>query len=455
MTKRGEISHTHNGSVVRHVRVTTPIKSRVAVVNRRKPKPKTNRLSKNLDQTAWVVANRTINASTVAGKRVLIRCDYNVPIKNGTITDDTRIVASLETLRFCIDNGAKQLILVSHLGRPKEKNKEDSLAPVATRLSQSLGQSVVLAPSCLYSEFMSTMPPSQRTNKIVLLENVRFHSQEEKNDSEFARQMAQFADVYVNDAFGTAHRGHASNSAITAFLPSYIGLLMRVELAKLGLVTHNPKRPLIVLLGFAKISDKLETLIHLLQHADTVLLGGAVAFTFLAAQRKEIGKSKVEADKISLAADLLRKFGRKIVLPLDVVCATDLESAARHTFDVDHIPADMAGFDIGPKTIELFGRYLEGAKTVFWNGPMGVFEHPPYDKGTNDLALWLAEVTKENGVISIIGGGDTASAAAHAKVANLLTHVSTGGGASLEFMEGKTLPAIKAIYSSIVSKKKK
>jgi len=397
--------------------------------------------------TAWVVAKRTITASAVRGKRVLIRCDYNVPIKNGVIGDDLRIRASLTTISFCLKNGAKQLILVSHLGRPTEKNKEDSLAPIAKRLSELLRENVVLAPSCFYSEF-TALGANAVNAKVVLLENVRFHLQEEKNDVAFAKQMAQIGDIYVNDAFGTAHRGHASNSAITRFLPSYVGLLMRNELAKLGLVTFKPKRPLVVMLGFAKISDKLDALTELLKHADIVLLGGAVAFTFLAAQGKEIGKSKVELDKIPLARTLLRKYPTKIILPLDVVCGTGIDSPKSLIFSVEHIPPDLAGYDIGPQTVALFGSYLETAKTVFWNGPVGVFEHPPFDLGTNELALALARVTRSRGVLSIVGGGDTASAAAHAGVAEKLTHISTGGGASLEFMEGKPLPAISAIYKS-------
>jgi len=412
-----------------------------------------NTMSK-IDQTAWVVDRRTVSKSAVKGKRVIIRCDYNVPIKNGVISDDMRIRASLETLNFCLKNGAKQLVLISHLGRPTQKNKEDSLVPIAKRLSELLSKRVVIAPSCMYSDFVS-LKKDDVNALIIILENVRFHSEEEKNDVAFARQLSQFGDVYVNDAFGTAHRGHASNSAITKFLPSYVGLLMRNELAKLSMVTYKVKRPLVVMLGFAKISDKLDALTHLLKNADTVLLGGAVAFTFLAAQGFEIGKSKVELDKIPLAKKLLSKYSKKIVLPLDVVCATGIDSPSHLIFGIEHIPPDLAGYDIGPKTVELFGSYIENAKTVFWNGPVGVFERPPFDKGTNDLALWLAQVTAEKGVLSIVGGGDTASAAVHAKVADKLTHISTGGGASLEFMEGKPLSAISAIYKSETSKKTK
>lgn len=404
-----------------------------------------------INQTAWVVSKRSLKSNVVKNKRVIIRCDYNVPIKNGIIGDETRIVASLKTISFCLNHGAKQLILISHLGRPKAKNKEDSLEPVAKRLSELLKQEVLLAPSCTYSDFVA-LQDSKNKKRVVLLENVRFHPQEEKNDVAFAKQLALFGDIYVNDAFGTAHRGHASNSAITKFLPSYIGFLMQNELAMLNLVTNKPKRPLVVLLGFAKITDKIHALTHLLTQADKVLLGGAVAFTFLLSQGKEVGLSKVELEQVKLASKLLRKYPKKIALPVDVVCATNLDDKHQLCVSIDDIPNHLAGYDIGTRSIKLFREHLQNAKTVFWNGPVGVFEHTPYDVATNELAKVLADLTKRKGLISIVGGGDTASAAVHAGVANNLTHISTGGGASLEFMEGSPLPAINAIFKASSSK---
>lgn len=376
-----------------------------------------------------------ITKVNIKGKRVLIRTDFNVPIQNGKITDDTRIRASIPTIEYCIKKGAAQIILMSHRGRPKSIDPEFSLKPISKRLSKLLKTPVVQLNSCSYIEYEANY--KAKDCQIIVLENLRFHPEEKKNDTKFAKELAKFADIYVNDAFGTAHRKHASNHAITKLLPSYGGLLLQKEIAVLSSI-FNPKRPLVSIVGFAKISDKLPTLKQLLKQSDYVLFGGAVVFTFLRAQGIQTGKSLVEEEQIETAKKLLKQFKNKIILPKDVICATSLSSPKAQEFDIHHIPNDMAGFDIGFETVTEFESYLTKAKTIFWNGPVGVFEQKPYNWGTKKIASMLAK----SNAITIIGGGDTVSAILQTKMASSMTHLSTGGGAALEFISGSKLPAI-------------
>jgi phosphoglycerate kinase len=374
------------------------------------------------------------------GKRVFMRVDFNVPLAPGgqEITSDKRIKAALPSIQYALDHGAG-LVLASHLGRPKGKvNPEMSLKPVAVRLSELLGKPVAFAPDCIGAAVEAMLP---KPGEILLLENLRYHPEEEKNDPAFAAQLAKFGDVYVNDAFGTAHRAHASTEGIIQFLkPAAAGLLMEKELTYLEKCTTNPAHPCIGILGGAKVSDKIEVIANLLKFADRLLIGGAMAYTFLKAQGKPTGKSLVEADKVDLAKELLAKYGDKLMLPVDHIVAAEFAENAPNEA-VDEIPEDKMGMDIGPKTAAAFGAVLSTAKTIIWNGPMGVFEKKPFDKGTIAVGLAVAA----SGALSVVGGGDSEKAVKSAGVADKISHISTGGGASLEYLSGLVLPGVAAL----------
>jgi phosphoglycerate kinase len=387
----------------------------------------------------------------LAGKRLFIRVDFNVPLdENNQITDDTRIRSAVPTIQYAIDNGAK-IILASHLGRPKGKpDAKYSLAPAAKRLGELLGKEVKLAPDAIGAE-VRTLAEALNAGDILMLENVRFHAGEEKNDSEFAKQLAELADIYVNDAFGTAHRAHASTEGITHFVEkSAAGLLMEKELQYMGKALKNPERPFVVILGGAKVSDKIAVIENLLKSADAILIGGAMAYTFLKSQGVETGRSLVEDDKLDLAQDLLqraRESGVELLLPADNLVVDksfwekDTQTVDFHSCPVQEIQPDEAGLDIGKEAIELFSAKIKSAKTVVWNGPMGMFERPPFDTGTRAIA----EAVASSGATTIVGGGDSVAAVSEAGVADRITHISTGGGASLEFLAGDNLPGVDAL----------
>jgi phosphoglycerate kinase len=391
---------------------------------------------------------KTIRDISVSGKRVLVRVDFNVPLdKEKHIEDDTRIRESLPTIEHLLSQGAK-VILMSHLGRPKGKSPEFSLAPVAKRLSELLGKPVHFASDCIGAE-AETAVNALQNGEVLLLENVRFYKEEEANDLEFAKKLASLGEVYVNDAFGTAHRAHASTEGVTKFIQTAVaGFLIEKELKYLGEATANPKRPFVAILGGAKISGKIDVLEKLLEKVDTVLVGGAMIFTFFKAQGFKVGKSLVEDDKLDVAKTILEKAKSrnvKLLLPTDVVIADKFEKDANaKTVSVDAIEDDWLGLDIGAETIKTYRHEILSAKTVVWNGPMGVFEMDKFAVGTFEIAKALAEATK-NGAITVIGGGDSASAIVKAGLEKAVTHVSTGGGASLEFLEGKILPGIAAL----------
>jgi len=385
---------------------------------------------------------RTIADMEIAGKRVLIRADLNVPLENGKVSDDTRIVAALPTIRYVLTHNATPIVC-SHLGRPKGKpDAKYSLKPVADRLAELLSCRVQLAPDCVGSE-AKRMADTLPRGEVLLLENLRFHAEEEANDGKFAQCLASLADVYVNDAFGSAHRAHASTAGVTAYLPAAAGFLMEKELTFLGQALTSPSRPFISLLGGAKVSDKIEVIRNLLEKVDWLLIGGGMANTFLKAQGKEVGESLVENDKLDVAQNLLRDGGEKLILPVDVVVADRVdEQAEKRAVSVNDVPAGWRILDIGPQTVELFSRYLRNARTVVWNGPMGVFEMEPFSVGTFAMARVLADLSDAT---TIVGGGDSASAVERAGVSERITHISTGGGASLEFLEGKELPGVACL----------
>ncbi|ASQ91511.1 phosphoglycerate kinase [Prosthecochloris sp. GSB1] len=392
---------------------------------------------------------KTLSDITCKGNRVLMRVDFNVPLDDqGNITNDKRIVEALPSIRKIVESGGR-LILMSHLGRPKGKPvAELSLAPVAKRLSELLDTQVVMAEDCIGTGVMQQALALQ-DGEVMLLENLRFHPEEEKNDPEFAKELASLGEAYVNDAFGTAHRAHASTEGICHFVqPSVAGFLIEKELKYLGRALQNPERPFVAILGGAKISGKIDVLENLFGKVDAVLVGGAMIFTFFRAMGYDTGKSLVEEDKLELASRLLKKAednNIRLLLPTDVVAATEFSAEAEtRTVDVASIPGDMMGLDIGPKTIDLYSREILQAKTVVWNGPMGVFELEPFAKGTIAIARALADATAK-GAISVVGGGDSAAAVMQAGLASGITHISTGGGASLEFLEGKKLPGISAL----------
>jgi phosphoglycerate kinase len=374
------------------------------------------------------------------GKRVFIRVDFNVPLAPGgqEITSDKRIRASLPTIQYALDKGAA-VILASHLGRPKGKpNPEMSLKPVAAKLSELLGKPVAMAPDCVGPQVEAMLP---EPGEVLLLENLRFHAEEEKNDPEFSRQLARLCDIYINDAFGSAHRAHASTVGMIQFVKeAAAGLLMEKELEYLGKAVRNPERPCVALLGGAKVSDKIEVIENLLKVVDRLMIGGAMAYTFLRARGESTGKSLVEEDKLDLAKSLMDRAGVKLMLPADHVVAVEMKAGAESQV-VSRVPDGMMGLDIGPKTIDAYSKVIADAKTVIWNGPMGVFEMPPFDKGT----VALAKAVAESGAISVVGGGDSEKAIKSAGVSSKISHISTGGGASLEFLAGIELPGVKAL----------
>ncbi len=376
-------------------------------------------------------------------KKVLVRCDFNVPLLAGKIQDSGRIDASLDTIRHVLAHGGSA-VLCSHLGRPKERSADLSLKPVAEYLSTSLGQKVVLAPDCI-GDHTGKMIDALKPGEAILLENLRFHHEEEANDRDFSHELARGKQVFINDAFGAAHRAHASTVGVTRFITERAaGFLMMRELEALRAVTENPKRPAIAILGGAKVSDKIGVIRNLITKLDAVLIGGAMAYTFLKAKGIAVGRSLVEDDKIELARELLAAAEKKnvrIVLPTDHVVAGAPEANAAPNTVID-IPSELMGLDIGPQTVDAFIAEIARAKTVIWNGPLGLFEIPAFAVGTMRVGEALAN---QDGVVSIIGGGDTASAVAHATWAKKFTHISTGGGASLEFLEGRELPGLKAL----------
>ena len=386
------------------------------------------------------MAKLSIKDLDLKNKTVFIRVDFNVPLSDGgkEITSDKRIRASLPTIQYALEHSAG-VILATHLGRPKGKRRQDmSLAPVAARLSELLGRPVRLAPDSVGPEVASMRP---KPGEVLLLENLRFHSEEESNDPDFSRQLASLADVYVNDAFGSAHRAHASTVGMVSQLPiAAAGLLMDKELEWLSRAVKNPERPCIALLGGAKVSDKIEIIENLITVVDQLLIGGAMAYTFMRAKDEQTGRSLVEPDKIELARQLLDTAGAKLKLPLDHVVVREIRAGAAHHV-VSSIGPDQIGVDIGPQTIEEYSALLSSAKTIIWNGPMGIFEMPPFDAGT----VALAKAVAESGAISVVGGGDSEKAIKSAGVSDKITHVSTGGGASLEFLAGFELPGVVAL----------
>lgn len=388
-------------------------------------------------------SKKTIRDIDVSGKRVFVRCDFNVPQDEaGAITDDRRIRESLPTLKALLEGGAA-LILASHLGRPKGHDAKWSLKPVAERLSSLLGKPVRLAPDCVGPE-VEQMARGLEPGEVLLLENVRFHKEETDNDPEFAKNLAKLADVYVNDAFGSAHRAHASTEGIAHFLPAYAGLLMEKEIRYLGNALDNPKRPFTAILGGAKVKDKIKVIENLLPKVDHLLIGGGMMFTFLKAGGSEIGKSLLDTESLEFAGKVLAEAGEKLVLPTDVVVAPEFsEEAPAQTVSVDAMPAEQIGLDIGPETRAKFSKIISESGTVVWNGPMGVFEMEAYAAGTRAVAQAMAKC----GCVSIVGGGDTAAAVELFGYAQGMSHVSTGGGASLEFMEGNVLPGIAILES--------
>ena len=388
---------------------------------------------------------KTVEDIDVAGKKVLVRCDFNVPMEDGKITDDNRIVGALPTIKYLLSKQAK-VILCSHLGRPKgEFNLKYSLAPVAARLSELLGVKVTLAKDVV-GEDAQAKAAALGNGEVLLLENVRFHKEEEKNDPEFAKKLASFAEIYVNDAFGTAHRAHASTEGVAHYLPAVAGFLIGKELDVMGKALENPARPFVAILGGAKVSDKIGVINNLLDKVDTLIIGGGMSYTFQKALGGSVGNSLCENDKLDLAKEMLEKAkakGVRMLLPVDNVCGQEFSNdTMRITVHSKQIPDGWEGMDIGPNTQALFAAEIANAATVVWNGPMGVFEFPNFAAGTRAIAQALAD---NQNCVSIIGGGDSAAAVEQMGYADKMTHISTGGGASLEFLEGKELPGVAAL----------
>lgn len=389
---------------------------------------------------------KTVRDIDLKGKKVIVRCDFNVPLdENKNITDNRRIVGALDTIKYLLEQNAK-IILMSHLGRPKgEVKPEFSLKPVADELSRLLGKKVKLADDII-GESAKKLTSEMAEGDIVLLENVRFDSREEKNDLGFAKQLASMADVYVNDAFGTAHRAHSSTAGIAEFLPAVSGFLMEKELNFLGTALENPERPFVAILGGAKVSDKIAVIDNLLEKVDCLIIGGAMANTFIKAKGYNVGKSLCEDDKIELAKELMKKAeskGVKLVLPIDCRLGREFSKDTESKIaDIGDVTDEWSIFDVGPKTIDLYKKELANAKTVVWNGPVGLFEFDKFAVGTNSVAEILAGLTDAK---TIIGGGDSAAAVEKSGLAGKMTHISTGGGASLEFLEGKKLPGVECL----------
>ena len=388
---------------------------------------------------------KTIYDVDVKGKKVLLRCDFNVPQdkETGEITSDKRIVAAIPTIKYLLENGAA-VISCSHLGKPKGEWKTKlTLAPVAKRLSELLGQEVIFA-SDIIGEDAQAKAAALQPGQIMLLENLRFDIREEKNGADFAKALADMADLFVSDAFGTVHRAHASTAGVAAYLPAYSGLLVNKELSIMGKALDDPKRPFVAVLGGAKVSDKINVINNLLEKADTIIIGGGMAYTFKKAQGYEIGTSLLEADRLDYAKEMIEKAaakGVKFLLPVDNLCAAEFSAEAEPVLVEGNIPANLMGMDIGPKTVELFAEAVKGAGTIVWNGPMGVFEFDKFAGGTKAMAKALAE----SGAVTIVGGGDSAAAVEKLGFADKITHISTGGGASLEFLEGKELPGVACL----------
>ena len=388
---------------------------------------------------------KTVKDIDVAGKKVLLRCDFNVPQDKatGAITDDKRIVAALPTIRYLLEQNAA-VIACSHLGKPKGEWKESlSLAPVAQHLSQLLGREVLFAKDIIGPDAQAKAAALQ-PGQIMLLENLRFDKGEEKNDPAFAKALADLAQIYVSDAFGTVHRAHASTAGVAAYLPAVSGFLIGKELDIMGKALENPQRPFVAVLGGAKVSDKINDINNLLEKADAIIIGGGMSYTFAKAQGHTIGKSLLEEDKLDYAREMIAKAqakGVKFLLPTDNLCAAEFSKDARPVLEGTDIPDALMGMDIGPRTIEAFSAAVKGAGTVVWNGPMGVFEFPAFAEGTKAMAKALAE----SGAITIVGGGDSAAAVEQLGFADRMTHISTGGGASLEFLEGKELPGVACL----------
>jgi len=386
----------------------------------------------------------TVKDIDFKGRNVLMRADFNVPQDASlNITDDTRIRATLPTIEYILNNGAARLVLMSHLGRPDGKAvAKYSLAPVAKRLAELLGQPVKFVSDCVGETVKAEV--SAAKEKVVLLENLRFHSEEEANDPAFAGQLADLGDIFVNDAFGTAHRAHASTEGVTHYLKSAAGFLLGKEIEYLGSAVADPRRPFIVILGGAKVSDKIAVIENLLPKCDSIIIGGGMAYTFLKAQGKNIGKSKLEQDKLGLAKEILLKAAelkKEILLPVDNLIVESIDVSAKSEICGEDIPEGKIAVDIGPQTVKLFNAKLAGAKTIVWNGPLGIFEMEPFSKGTKAVAEFIAGLD----AVTIIGGGDTAAAVAKFGLERRMTHISTGGGASLEFLEGKELPGVAAL----------
>lgn len=388
---------------------------------------------------------KTVKDIDLKGKKVFVRCDFNVPMdENGNITDNTRIVAALPTIKYLLEQNCK-LILASHLGRPKGEFKpEYSLAPVAKELSKLLGKEVIMAKDVV-GEDATSKASSLKEGEILLLENVRFHKEETENDTEFSKKLASMAEIFVNDAFGTAHRAHSSTTGIASYLPAVSGFLIEKELKFLGNAVNNPERPFVAILGGAKVSDKIGVIDSLLEKVDTLMIGGGMAYTFFKAQGYEVGNSICEMDKLDLAKSAMEKAkqkGVKLMLPVDTKIGKEFKADTEsRTVKYTEIPADWEGFDIGAETIKMFSDELRNAKTVIWNGPLGLFEFDQFAIGTNEIAKVLSEID----ATTIIGGGDSAAAVKKAGLEDKMTHISTGGGASLEFLEGKKLPGIDAL----------
>ena len=387
---------------------------------------------------------KTIKDVPVKGKKVLMRVDFNVPLnKDLKIEDDTRITAALPTIKYAIDNGAK-LILMSHLGRPKGVDEAERLTPVAKRLSELLGKQVQKLDDCIGPEVEKAIS-DMKDGDVVLLENLRFHPEEEKNDPDFAKKLASLGEIYVNDAFGTAHRAHASTEGVTKYIKVCVaGFLLAKEIEYFDKALSNPPKPFVAILGGAKVSDKIMVIENLMKKVDTILIGGGMAYTFLKALGMEIGNSKLEADKIDVAKSLMQKAkekGVKLILPVDHLIADKIDAVSNTRVVTDVVPQGWMGVDIGPKTVDEFKKELRHAKMIIWNGPLGIFEITKFSRGTEDVARFIAGLK----TISIIGGGDTASAIAKFGLEHAMTHISTGGGASLEYMEGKVLPGIAAL----------
>lgn len=390
-----------------------------------------------------IPAKKTVRDVDVAGKRVLTRCDFNVPMEGGKITDERRIAEALPTIRYMLERGAR-VILCSHLGRPKGVTPELSLKPIASQLSEMLGKEVPLQPDCVGDQVLKACM-ALNDGEVTLLENVRFHPEEEKNDAGFARQLAELAELYVNDAFGTAHRAHASTEGVAHLLPGVAGFLIEKELKFLGQALEDPKRPFVAILGGAKVKDKIGVIDALLPKVDRLLIGGGMAFTFLKAMGREIGSSLVDETSLDYAGGLVKSASDKLVLPVDVVVSKKIaEDAEAIVVAATEMPPEMMGLDIGPDSTKNYAEIIRGAQTVVWNGPMGVFEIPQFASGTRGVAEAMAECKG----VTIVGGGDSAAAIQQMGLSQRVTHVSTGGGATLEFLEGKTLPGIAALQDA-------